>query len=71
MNRTPKAYQWLHSDMLKPLPRVIEIGLGVYGVQEVVGKGSNATIMAWRDEVNAAHQDWITGYSDDDIPWCG
>ena len=71
MNRTPKAYQWLHSAHLAPLPRIIEIGLSVYGTQEVVGKGSNKTILAWRDEVNAAHPGWIKGYSDDDIPWCG
>jgi len=43
-------------------------------VKEVVGKGSNATIIAWRDELNGAApagKPIVAGYSDDDIPWCG
>lgn len=64
----PTQYQWLTK--LRGLPNVIRLGLAEYGVQEVVGKGSNRTIMAWRDELNLAGVK-ITGYSDDDIPWCG
>jgi uncharacterized protein (TIGR02594 family) len=65
---TPSNYQWL--DSIKSLPKNIRIGLDNIGVQEVVGKGSNKTIMAWRDELNQAGVR-ISGYSDDDIAWCG
>lgn len=64
----PEQYQWLTS--LKGLPRTIKLALDEYGVAEVVGKGSNKTIITWRDELNHAGVK-ITGYSDDDIPWCG
>jgi len=64
----PEKYQWLRS--LRGLPKTIRIGLAEYGVKEVVGKGSNRTIIGWRDELNLAGVR-ITGYSDDDIPWCG
>jgi uncharacterized protein (TIGR02594 family) len=64
----PTNYQWLNST--KSLPRNITIGLVLVGTQEVVGSGSNKTIMAWRDELNQAGVK-ISGYSDDDIPWCG
>ena len=64
----PAGYEWLGSIGL--LPRAIAEACKLIGVAEVVGKGSNRTIMAWRDELNLAG--WkITGYSDDDIPWCG
>lgn len=62
------GYEWL--DKLSPLPRTIQEGLKLLGVAEVVGKGSNKTIISWRDELNQAGVT-ITGYSDDDIPWCG
>ena len=64
----PSNYQWLSN--IKSLPKNISIGLDNLGVQEVVGKGSNKTIMAWRDELNQAGVK-ISGYSDDDIAWCG
>ena len=64
----PPAYQWLST--LGQLPRTIQKALELLGVAEVVGKGSNKTIIDWRDELNAAGVK-ITGYSDDDIPWCG
>lgn len=64
----PKGYEWLAT--VGTLPRTVQVGLSLYGVAEVVGKGSNKTIMAWRDELNQAGIP-ITGYSDDDIPWCG
>lgn len=64
----PKHYEWITS--LRGLPRTIRLALDEYGVQEVVGKGSNKTIIGWRDELNQAGVS-ISGYSDDDIPWCG
>lgn len=64
----PSQYRWLES--LKGLPNTIKYALAEYGVQEVVGKGSNKTILAWRDELNLATAK-ISGFSDDDIPWCG
>lgn len=64
----PAGYEWL--GRVGALPRVIAEGLRLIGVAEVVGKGSNRTIIGWRDELNAAGVT-IAGYSDDDIPWCG
>ena len=64
----PTAYAWL--DTIGQLPRTIQEALRLYGTAEVVGKGSNKTIIEWRDELNAAGVK-ITGYADDDIPWCG
>ena len=64
----PNGYAWLLS--VGQLPRTITEGVALMGVAEVVGKGSNRTIMGWRDELNQAGVP-ITGYSDDDIPWCG
>jgi uncharacterized protein (TIGR02594 family) len=64
----PSNYQWL--DNIKGLPNNIRIGIDNIGVQEIAGKGSSRTIMAWRDELNHAGIK-IEGYSDDDIPWCG
>jgi uncharacterized protein (TIGR02594 family) len=64
----PSQYQWLPK--LRGLPNTIKFAIAEYGVQEVVGKGSNRTIIGWRDELNQAGVK-ITGYSDDDIAWCG
>lgn len=64
----PAQYQWLAS--LKGRPKTITLALEELGVAEVVGRGSNRTIIAWRDELNLAGVK-IKGYSDDDIPWCG
>jgi uncharacterized protein (TIGR02594 family) len=72
MTPLPAQYQWLHS--VKGLPRTIAECIKLHGVQEVVGRGSNATILAWRDELNGATTNGkpiVTGFSDDDIPWCG
>lgn len=64
----PSAYQWLLT--IGTLPRAIAVALQLFGTAEVVGRGSNKTIIAWRDALNqAGHK--ITGYGDDDIPWCG
>lgn len=68
MTAFPKGYEWL--GQLDPLPRTIAEALKLHGVAEVVGKGSNRTIIGWRDELNAAGVK-ILGYSDDDVPWCG
>lgn len=65
---TPPNYQWLST--VGQIPLTIQQAMRFYGVQEVVGKGSNKTIMDWRDELNLAGIK-IAGYSDDDIPWCG
>lgn len=64
----PDEYRWLESVGI--LPRTIQEALPLLGIQEVVGKGSNKTIISWRDELNQAGV-VISGYSDDDIPWCG
>lgn len=64
----PTAYRWLPD--LKGLPNTIKLALAEFGVVEVVGKGSNKTIISWRDELNLAGV-VIKGFSDDDIAWCG
>lgn len=64
----PAGYAWLAG--VGVLPRTIQEGLKLLGTAEVVGKGSNRTIIGWRDELNQVGIA-ITGYSDDDIPWCG
>lgn len=64
----PASYQWLRG--LDGLPNTIRIALDEYGVAETVGRGSSRTIIGWRDELNLAGVK-ISGYSDDDIPWCG
>lgn len=64
----PKNYEWLAN--VGTLPKTIQEALALLGTAEVVGKGSNKTIMSWRDELNLAGIK-IEGYSDDDIPWCG
>lgn len=61
-------YDWLQT--IGTLPRTIQTALELIGTREVVGKGSNRTIMDWRDTLNQAGVK-ISGYSDDDIPWCG
>lgn len=38
------------------------------GLREIVGKGSNPTIMGWAKRLGG----WVASfYTDDDIPWCG
>ena len=66
--KLPAEYSWLPK--LKGLPNNIKVALSLYGTAEIVGKSSNKTILEWRDELNQAGVR-ITGYSDDDIPWCG
>lgn len=64
----PAGYPWLGT--IGQLPKTIIEGLALLGTAEIVGKGSNRTILSWRDELNQAGVA-ISGYSDDDIPWCG
>ena len=61
---------------LSAMPKVMQVAIPLLGTKEVVGRGSNRTILGWRDELNAAYgvdsnAAKIVGYSDDDIPWCG
>ncbi len=39
----PENYRWLSK--LRGLPRIIQLGIAEYGTKEVVGKGSNRTII--------------------------
>lgn len=64
----PAQYKWLES--LDGTPKTIILAADQIGVAEVVGRGSNKTIIAWRDTLNLGGVK-IDGYSDDDIPWCG
>ena len=68
MTPLPPQYQWLHK--VSGLPRTIAECIKLHGVQEVVGKGSNKTIIGWRDELNQVGAK-ISGFSDDDVAWCG
>ncbi len=68
VSKIPAQYGWLGT--LKGVPKTISLALSEFGVKEVVGKGSNKTIISWRDELNQAGAK-VSGYSDDDIPWCG
>lgn len=68
MTPLPEQYQWLHK--VKSLPNTIKECIKLHGTQEVVGKGSNATIISWRDELNQ-NGAVVSGFSDDDVAWCG
>ena len=68
MPKLPAAYDWL-AHITVP-PRTIAEALKLLGTAEVVGKGSNATIMKWRDELNAAGVA-LRGDAGDDLPGCG
>lgn len=64
----PEQYRWVAETF--GIPNTIRYALEEYGVKEIVGRGSNRTIIGWRDELNQAGVR-ISGFSDDDIPWCG
>lgn len=66
--KLPDQYAWLQDFPNKP--QTIVKALELFGTAEVVGRGSNHTILEWRDELIKAGVK-IEGYSDDDIPWCG
>ena len=69
MTGIPARYAFLNT--VGPLPRVVLHGLSLLGTNEVPGRGSNAVIEAWRDELNAAQPGLVAGFSDDSVPWCG
>lgn len=66
--KLPANYEWLNT--IDQLPRTIQEALKLHGTHEIVGPGSNKEILLWRDELNDAGFR-VTGYSNDDIPWCG
>ena len=66
--KLPSNYAWLRDQ--DPLPRHLDIALGLIGTMEVVGAGDSPVIMGWRDELRAAGIK-IEGYSADSVPWCG
>lgn len=68
MYKVDAKYKFLND--VGTLPRILQAALPLLGVQEVVGKGSNATILGWRDELNKSGHT-VSGFTDDDIAWCG
>jgi uncharacterized protein (TIGR02594 family) len=65
----PTQYQWLQS--AGTLPRMIDMAISLLGTKEIVGRGSNRTIMEWSNELRRAGVDGLDQYSNDDIAWCG
>jgi uncharacterized protein (TIGR02594 family) len=68
MNKLPAQYNWLKN--IGTLPRMVTHGIDLLGTKEVIGSGSNRTILAWRDILNQRGVR-IIGYSDDSVPFCG
>lgn len=64
----PRAYDWIRN--VGPVPRHLDVALGLLGVQEMAGAGDSPTIMAWRDAVKATGAN-VAGYTADSVPWCG
>lgn len=67
----PTEFEFLASERA---PKMLLEGLQTLGVREVVGPGSNQSIISMRDYVARAETQlrWIgTWYKDDDTPWCG
>lgn len=63
----PKEYPHLINPM-RPLPKILQEGLHLYGIKELSGEGSNPVILGWADEIGG----WIADfYNTDGIPWCG
>lgn len=60
----PKQYNFLND--IADLPRIVKIALDHLGTKEVVGIGSNATILSWAKELGIEKT-----YNDDSIAWCG
>lgn len=58
----PEKYKWMLS---VGSPRYLVEAFKYYGMTEIVGKGSNSTIMAMAKYIGV-----IEWYTDDDIPWC-
>lgn len=61
-------YDWLRD--VGPVPRHLDVALGLFGVREYPGAENNPVIMAWRDELRAAGVN-VSGYTGDAVPWCG
>jgi uncharacterized protein (TIGR02594 family) len=68
MKNLPEKYKWLST--IGTLPKMVAHGIELLGTKEVIGKGSNRTILSWRDILNQRGVR-IVGYSDDSVPWCG
>lgn len=58
----PAQYQWLET--ISP-PNTIKEALKLYGTLEKIGPQNNPVIMGWASECG------ISGYTGDDVPWCG
>ena len=59
----PARYKWLANE---PGPRILVEGLKTYGVAEVVGPGSNPTILQWAKATGLSKV-----YATDATAWCG
>lgn len=66
--KLPAAYQWVAQ--LAGLPLTIHEAFKLLGTLELKGAPSSPTILAWRDELNAAGIK-VEGYVNDGVPWCG
>jgi uncharacterized protein (TIGR02594 family) len=66
----PESYRWLLDE---PGPRMLSIGLSMYGTLEAKGDANNPVILGWQRELQAAGHGRQYGsiYSRDSIPWCG
>jgi uncharacterized protein (TIGR02594 family) len=58
----PRQYDWLAAEKG---PKVLVEALRLYGTLESPGSSDNPQILAWAKECG------ITGYSHDEIAWCG
>lgn len=61
------SYEWLND--VGTLPKMVSCALKYYGTLEKPGKGNNATIMKWADQVGVARIGYK--YTADEVPWCG
>lgn len=64
MSTLPSQFAWL-AGLTGPLMIVHAVKL--FGTIETPGPGNNPTIMAWAKETGLD----ASGYSGDDVPWCG
>ena len=66
----PEPYRWLLDE---PGPRMLTIGLSMYGTLEAKGDANNPVILGWQRELQAAGFGRHYGrfYTKDSIPWCG
>jgi uncharacterized protein (TIGR02594 family) len=59
----PKQYSWLLNE---PAPRLLTVGLSLYGTAEQPGPGNNPSILQWAAAVGLGKQ-----YKVDSLAWCG